>query len=61
MIEKEFSVTLDTITRFVPLIAGLLYAVVGVAYILKKEWSWATVWCSYSVANFGLMVAGNQQ
>ena len=53
--------SLDIITRFVPLIAGLLYAVVGVAYILKKEWAWGTVWCSYSVANFGLMVAGNQQ
>ena len=53
--------TLDTITRFVPLIAGLLYAVVGVAYILKKEWAWGIVCCSYSVPNFGLMVAGNQQ
>ena len=31
--------SLDMITRFVPLIAGLLYAVVGVAYILKKEWA----------------------
>ena len=29
--------SLDMITRFVPLIAGLLYAVVGVAYILKKS------------------------
>ena len=52
--------TLDIITRSVPFIAGVLYAIVGLAYILKKEWAWGTVFCSYSVANFGLMVAGNQ-
>ena len=53
--------SLDAITRYGPMIAGVLYAIVGVAYILKKEWAWGVVWCSYSVANFALMVAGNQQ
>ena len=51
---------LDVVTRFVPLVAGLMYAVVGAAYILKKEYGWGVVWISYATANFGLMVVGNQ-
>ena len=51
---------LDVITRYVPLVAGLMYAFVGAAYILKKEYGWGVVWISYATANFGLMVVGNQ-
>ena len=51
---------LDVITRFVPLVTGLMYAFVGLAYILKKEYGWGVVWISYATANFGLMAVGNQ-
>ncbi len=51
---------LDVVTRFVPLVAGLMYTFVGAAYILKKDYGWGIVWISYATANFGLMVVGNQ-
>ena len=51
---------LDMITRFVPLVAGIMYAVVAGAYFMKKEYGWGVVWISYASANFGLMVVGNQ-
>jgi len=51
---------LDMITRFVPLAAGIMYAVVAGAYFMKKEYGWGIVWISYATANFGLMVVGNQ-
>jgi hypothetical protein len=51
---------LDAITKFVPLIAGVMYAVVGAAYLFKKEYAWGLVWISYATANFGLTVVGNQ-
>lgn len=38
-------------------IAGLLYLIVGVSYLFKKEYAWAMVWCAYGVANAGLMLA----
>jgi len=49
----------DFVTKYVPLLAGLMYAVVAVAYLMKKEYAWCLVWVSYAMANFGLMVAGN--
>tara|TARA_R100001443_G_C3353596_1_gene177371 strand:+ start:1343 stop:1504 length:162 start_codon:yes stop_codon:yes gene_type:complete len=52
--------TLDDITKYVPLIAGIMYAVVGAAYFMKKDYGWGIVWISYATANFGLMVVGNQ-
>ena len=51
---------LDMITKFVPLAAGIMYAVVAAAYFMKKEYGWSIVWISYATANFGLMVVGNQ-
>jgi len=51
---------LDVITRFVPLVAGLMYTLVGAAYIAKKEYGWGVIWISYATANFGLMTVGNQ-
>tara|TARA_R100000152_G_scaffold5440_1_gene1988 strand:+ start:400 stop:561 length:162 start_codon:yes stop_codon:yes gene_type:complete len=53
-------VSLDDITKYVPLIAGIMYAVVGAAYFMKKDYGWGIVWISYATANFGLMVVGNQ-
>ena len=51
---------LDLITKFVPLVTGIMYAVVGVAYFMKRDFAWGLVWSSYASANFGLMVVGNQ-
>ncbi len=51
--------TLDIITKYVPLLAGLMYAVVAGAYFMKKEYGWGVVWVSYATANFALMVVGN--
>jgi hypothetical protein len=51
---------LDLITKFVPLIAGIMYAVVGAAYFMKRDFGWGVIWVSYATANFGLMVVGNQ-
>tara|TARA_B100000073_G_scaffold163284_1_gene135101 strand:+ start:644 stop:1084 length:441 start_codon:yes stop_codon:yes gene_type:complete len=51
---------LDLITKFVPLVAGIMYAVVGTAYFMKKDFGWGIIWISYATANFGLMVVGNQ-
>ena len=51
---------LDVVTRYVPLVAGIMYAVVGAAYIMKKDFGWGVIWVSYATANFGLMVVGNQ-
>ena len=50
---------LDMITKFIPLLAGILYLIVGIAYLCKREWAWGLVWTSYSLANFGLTAAGN--
>jgi hypothetical protein len=50
---------LDLITKFIPLLTGILYAIVGVAYLLKKDYAWATVWCAYALANFGLISASH--
>ena len=49
----------DFVTKYVPLVAGLMYTVVALAYFVKKEYAWGIVWFSYATANFGLMVAGN--
>ena len=52
--------TLDDITKYVPLVAGIMYAVVAFAYFMKRDFAWGLVWSSYASANFGLMVVGNQ-
>ena len=38
-------------------IVTVLYAAVGVSYALKGNWPWALTWCSYSLANVGLIWA----
>jgi len=52
--------TLNDITKYVPLVAGLMYAVVAFAYFMKKDYAWGVIWASYATANFALMVVGNQ-
>ena len=52
--------TLDDITKYVPLVAGVMYALVAFAYFMKRDYGWGVVWISYATANFALMVVGNQ-
>ena len=51
---------LDLITKYVPLVAGIIYTFVATAYFLKKEYGWGIIWISYATANFGLIVVGNE-
>ena len=51
---------LDVITKYVPLVAGVMYTVVAAAYFAKKDYGWGVIWVSYATANFALMVVGNQ-
>ena len=51
---------MDVITKYVPLAAGIMYTVVGVADFMKRDIGWGIIWVSYATANFGLMVVGNQ-
>tara|TARA_Y100001938_G_C8085748_1_gene431895 strand:- start:2453 stop:2614 length:162 start_codon:yes stop_codon:yes gene_type:complete len=53
-------VTLDVITKYVPLLAGIMYTVVAAAYFMKKDIGWGVIWVSYATANFALMVVGNE-
>ncbi len=48
---------IDSLVKFCPLIAGVLYAVVGVGYFIRKDYAWALVWISYALANLGLVLA----
>ena len=49
---------LQLIISAVPAVVGILYALVGVAYLFKQDYAWALVWLSYSLANFGLIAVG---
>ena len=51
--------SLDLITKYVPLIAGIMYNLVGIAYFMKKDFAWGIIWLSYATANFGLTMVGN--
>ena len=51
----------DTLVKLCPAIAGILYAVVGLGYLVKKDYPWALVWISYSLANLGLVLAAAQR
>jgi len=47
----------DILVKALPLIAAVLYFIVGVGYGIKKEWAWCLVWISYALANVGLVLA----
>ena len=48
---------IDFLVKALPLIAAILYMVVGIGYGMKKEWAWSFVWVSYALANIGLVAA----
>tara|TARA_B100000287_G_C20587022_1_gene762657 strand:- start:311 stop:481 length:171 start_codon:yes stop_codon:yes gene_type:complete len=50
---------IDALTKALPLISGILYAIVAVGYAMKKEWAWCLVWASYALANVGLVLAAS--
>jgi|TARA_R100000664_G_C2650844_1_gene71551 hypothetical protein len=49
---------LQLLINFLPMIVFFLYAIVGICYILKKDYAWALVWISYALANVGLIWVG---
>lgn len=49
---------IDSLIIMMPSIVGALYFVVGVCYIAKKDYAWATVWLAYALANIGLILIG---
>ena len=48
---------IDFLVKALPLIAAVLYTVVGVGYGIRKEWAWCLVWMSYALANVVLVLA----
>ena len=52
---------IDILVKLCPAIAGILYAIVGIGYLVKRDYPWALVWISYSLANLGLVLAAAQR
>ena len=50
---------IDLLVKCCPLIAGILYAIVGIGYFIKKDYPWSLVWISYALANLGLVLAAS--
>jgi len=48
---------IDWLVKLCPLLAAVLYAIVGFGYLFKKEYAWGLVWISYALANIGLVLA----
>ena len=48
---------IDFLVKALPLIAAILYMIVGIGYGIRKEWAWCLVWISYALANVGLVLA----
>lgn len=38
----------------------VLYALVGISYLIKGDYPWALTWLSYSLANVGLIWAASK-
>ena len=57
---KDSDGMIDFLVKALPLIAAVLYTVVGVGYGVRKEWAWCLVWISYALANIGLVLAAMQ-
>ena len=49
---------LNTFIATIPAVVGILYAAVGVAYLIKGDIPWGIVWGSYALANVGLILVG---
>ena len=56
MVSGDISL-IDFLVRVLPLISAILYGVVGIGYLLKKDYAWCLVWISYALANVGLVLA----
>ena len=48
---------IEFLVKALPLIAAVLYFIVGVGYGMKKDYAWCMVWISYALANVGLVLA----
>lgn len=52
---------LDFFIKILPAIVGILYLIVGICYITKRDFAWAMVWVSYAFANIGLILVGMRE
>jgi hypothetical protein len=48
------------LTAILPGIVAVLYFITAISYLFKRDYAWALVWFSYSLANIGLIIAGNK-
>jgi hypothetical protein len=49
---------IDSLIVMMPSIVAALYSIVGVCYVFKKDYAWATIWLAYAMANIGLILIG---
>lgn len=47
----------DKLIVMLPAVTGVLYALTALAFIVKKQPSWALVYFAYALANVGLICA----
>ena len=45
------------ITRTMPVLVSVLYAITAFAFLVRNDLPWALVWASYALANLGLILA----
>jgi hypothetical protein len=57
---RKRKMILNYITLYLPAFVGVIYFIVGAAYVLKKDFAWAAVWWGYAIAQAGLVIAGNK-
>ena len=43
------------IAGVLPAVVGVAYLIVGIYYFLKKDPAWGMVWSAYALANWGLV------
>lgn len=48
----------EIIASLMPAIVSLLYFIAAIAYLVKRDYTWAIVWAAYAVANFALILIG---
>lgn len=51
---------LDFFIKLMPSIVFVMYIIVGMAYMYKRDYAWALVWTSYAFANLGLVLIGSR-
>ena len=50
--------SLEIYVSAMPVVVGILYSSVSVAYLMKGDVPWAIIWGGYAIANVGLVVVG---